>query len=64
MLECSHMTSTHQSQYDAKFMMEEKKDEEWLQFKVWICEGLITFSMTGQKFLKYNLSDLTSHAKV
>ena len=36
MLECSHMTSTNQSQPDAKFVMEEeekKKEKEWLWFK-------------------------------
>ena len=41
MLECSHMTSTNQSQPDAKFVTEEEKEkkeeeEEWLRFKVWI----------------------------
>ena len=42
MLECSHMTSTNQSQPDAKFVTEkkqqqqQKKKKEWLWFKVWI----------------------------
>ena len=36
MLECSHMTSTNQSQPDAKFVTEqekEKEEEEQLHFK-------------------------------
>ena len=41
MLECSHMTSTNQSQPDAKFVTEQEKEkeeeeEEWLWFKAWI----------------------------
>ena len=56
-LECSHMTSTNQSQPDAKFVTEEKEEEkeekkEWLQFKAQMDRYGSTDLIVEQQFMQ------------